>query len=261
MLPPASHLTSRTESVVFTSRVGPTSSKHYPLACPQHPWSTVVAREVKLVTLQKGIRIHQYLDEWMVRARSHQTCLQHAQTLVALCRELGWLVNKKKSELDPKQVFNFVGYQFDLKEGKVRPTDSGTLAGLNNQDSSNTVRSSVPSLTVHVPHRSTYSNRQTRPPRSAPDDPHTNALEEQLEGTRVTRKVIPIPRMVTGGKQCASRSTITPTKTCFADIYRDIKRRVGHSLKRVHCKENLVHSRKQGTHQLSGTKGSLSGPK
>ena len=28
----------------------------------------------------------------------------------------------EKSELDPKQVFNSVGYQFDLKEGKVRPT-------------------------------------------------------------------------------------------------------------------------------------------
>ena len=28
----------------------------------------------------------------------------------------------EKSELDPKQVFNFVGHRFDLKEGKVRPT-------------------------------------------------------------------------------------------------------------------------------------------
>ena len=28
-----------------------------------------------------------------------------------------------KSELVPKQVFNFVGYQFDLKEGRVRPTE------------------------------------------------------------------------------------------------------------------------------------------
>ena len=81
---------------------------------------TVVAKEVKLMALQRGIRIHQYLDNWLVRATSHQTCLQHTQTLVALCRELGWLV--KKSELDPKEVFNFVGYQFDLREGKVRPT-------------------------------------------------------------------------------------------------------------------------------------------
>ena len=57
-----------------------------------------------------------------MRATSHQICLQHTQTLVALCRELGWLANKEKSELDPKQVFNFVGYQFKLGEGKVRPT-------------------------------------------------------------------------------------------------------------------------------------------
>ena len=84
---------------------------------------TVVAKEVKLVAFQKGIRIHQYLDDWLVRASTHHTCLQHTQTLVTLCQELGWLVNKEKSELVPKQVFNFVGYQFDLKEGKVRPTE------------------------------------------------------------------------------------------------------------------------------------------
>ena len=84
---------------------------------------TVVAKEVKLVAFQKGIRIHQYLDDWLVRASTHHTCLQHTQTLVTLCQELGWLVNKEKSELVPKQVFNFVGYQFNLKEGKVRPTE------------------------------------------------------------------------------------------------------------------------------------------
>ena len=42
---------------------------------------TVVAKEVKLVALQKGIRIHQYLDDWLVRASTHDTCLQHTQTL------------------------------------------------------------------------------------------------------------------------------------------------------------------------------------
>ena len=67
------------------------------------------------MAIHKGIRIHQYLDDWLVRARSHQVCLQHTQDLV----ELGWLV---KSELEPKQFFSFVGYQFDLKSGQVRPT-------------------------------------------------------------------------------------------------------------------------------------------
>ena len=83
---------------------------------------TVVVKEVKLMATQKGIRIHQYLDDWLVRAPSYRLCLQHTQILVKLCQDLGWVVNLEKSELEPKQVFNFVGYQFDLMAGRVRPT-------------------------------------------------------------------------------------------------------------------------------------------
>ena len=83
---------------------------------------TVVAKQVKLMALRKGIRIQQYLDDWLVRATSHQICLQHTRALVSQCKELGWVVNLEKSELEPKQVFDFVRYQFDLQEGKVRPT-------------------------------------------------------------------------------------------------------------------------------------------
>ena len=79
------------------------------------------------MSIHKGIRIHQYqyLDDWLVRAKSHQVCLQHSdntQDLVKMCQQLGWLMHLEKSELEPKQVFNFVGYQFDLKSGWVRPT-------------------------------------------------------------------------------------------------------------------------------------------
>ena len=83
---------------------------------------TIIAKEVKLMAIHKGIRIHQYLDDWLVRATSHQTSLQHTQILVEMCKRLGWLVNVEKSELEPKQVFNFVGYQFDLESGRARPT-------------------------------------------------------------------------------------------------------------------------------------------
>ena len=63
--------------------------------------------------------------------------------------------------------------------------------------------------------------------------------------------------MVAGGEQCAPRSTITPSKTCSANMYRCIKRRMGHSLKRTHCKRVLVTARKQAAYKLSGTKSSL----
>ena len=66
--------------------------------------------------------------------------------------------------------------------------------------------------------------------------------------------------LVAQGRQCSKRSTITCTKTCSADLRR-MKRRVGRSLKLVHCKGNLVPSRMQVTHKLSEPKGGLPGPK
>ena len=40
---------------------------------------TVIPKEVKLMVIHKDLRIHQYLDDWLVRARSHQACLQHTR--------------------------------------------------------------------------------------------------------------------------------------------------------------------------------------
>ena len=87
---------------------------------------TFIAKEVKLMDMHKGIRIKQYLHDWLVRARSHQVCLRHTQKLhvAEICQKLGWMANFEKSELDPKQVFVFVDYQFDLESGRVWPTSN-----------------------------------------------------------------------------------------------------------------------------------------
>ena len=94
------------------------------------------------------------------------------------------------------------------------------------------------------------------------------ALEKQLEGPRVTGKGdpgvhIPPPpsKVVAGGKQCASRSTITPSKTCSANLYRCIKRRVGRSLRRAHCKGTVVPTREQVIHKPLGAESSISSSK
>ena len=211
----------------------------------------MVAKEVKLVAFQKGIRIHQYLDDWLVRASTHHTCLQHTQTLVTLCQELGWLVNKEKSELVPKQVFNFVGYQFDLKEGKVRPTEERWQA------LTHTIRSILSDPLCPVRQFMSLIGLLTATTKK-------KKKKNQLEGPRVTGKGDPGPqippppsKVVAGGKQCASRSTITPSKTCSANLYRRIKRRVGRSLRRAHCKGTVVPTREQVTHKPLGAESSF----
>ena len=143
-----------------------------------------------------------------------------------------------------------------------------TLAGLDRQDQNNNVGSGMPGPEIHVPHRPSHSNRKTSPLRATTHETHTVALEKQLEGPRVTGKgdtgpqVPPPPsKVVAGGKQCATRSTITPSKTCSADLYRRIKRRVGRSLGRPHCKGNLVPSREQVTHKPLRAKSGISSSK
>ena len=68
----------------------------------------------------------------------------------------------------------------------------------------------------------------------------------------------PPSTMVADRKQFTYRPTITPNKTCSANIYGRITRMVGHLLKQTNCKRNLVHSGKQAAYKLFGTKSSLS---
>ena len=81
---------------------------------------------------------------------------------------------------------------FQLHRLPVQPkrgqgqTHTRALAGLNRQDSVNTVQSGVSGPAVHVPHRSTHSNRKASPPSLAPYETHTVALEKQLGGHRIT---------------------------------------------------------------------------
>ena len=149
---------------------------------------------------------------------------------------------------------------------QVRPgqTDSGPVAKPSGQDTSTFITTGLSGPAAHVLDRSSNSHRKARSPRPTTHETHTVASQKQLKGTRISREgypstKVPAPSlaMVVRGRQCTSRPTITPSKTCSANFDRRIKRRVGRSLKRVHCKRVLVGAGKQAAHKLSGTKSSV----
>ena len=83
---------------------------------------------------------------------------------------------------------------------------------------------------VHVPHRTSDSHRKVSPPRSTSYETHTVALEEQLEGTRITRKgdtstqIAPPPlKVVAAGKQCVSGQPLHPLKHAL-QIFTDVSK-------------------------------------
>ena len=150
---------------------------------------------------------------------------------------------------------------------QVRPgqTDTGPVAKPSGQNTNTFINASLSGPAINVPDRFINSHREARSPWPATYETHSVASQKQLEGSGIFRAdypstQVPTPAltMVVGGKQCAPRSTITPSKTCSANIYRRIKKRVGRSLKQVHCKRVLVSAGKPAAHKLSGVKSSVS---
>ena len=138
------------------------------------------------------------------------------------------------------------------------------LAGLTDKNSGHSLQSSMLCPDTNVPHRVTDCHRKTGALRSLTHETHTLASQKQLEGPRDNGKdhshpkvTPPTSKMVAGGKQCYHRSTVTPTKTCSANLYRCIKRRMGRS----YCKGNLVPPRKQVAYKPFGAKGGFSDTK
>ena len=224
---------------------------------------TMIAKEVKWLALRRGIRIHQYLDDWLVRAKSPPSLPSAHTKITDSLQRLGMAGKRREIRAGTQADFQFRRLPVRFGKGQSQ-TYPGTLASPNRQNPVNSVRSGVSGSTVHVPHWSPHSNRKTSSPGETAHEAHTVALEKQLEDPRVSGKgnpgsqVPPPPsRVVAGGRQCTARSTFTPSKTCSANLYRRIKRRVGRSLRRAHCKWNLVPPREQITHKPVRAKSSI----
>ena len=228
---------------------------------------TVVVKEVKLMAIHKGIRIHQYLDDWLVRAGSYQVCLPtHTRTITDMPEVR---LDSKLGEIRTGAQTNLQFRRLPVRpEGRPDPAYTGPVADPPRENLGDPVSTDLSSPAVHVPDWSANSHRKASLPRPASYETHTVASQKQLESAGSTGKVhsgtqIPPPSfgMVVGRKQCTARSTTASIKTRTANLYRRVKRRVGCSPWRTYRKRFLVGTRKQTPHKLSGVKGSLSSPK
>lgn len=72
----------------------------------------------------RGIHLHRYLDDWLFRGATPEIVTEHTSIALQLFQRLGLIVNYKKSDLTPRQQFIFLGMDFDLEVGLVRPTQA-----------------------------------------------------------------------------------------------------------------------------------------
>ena len=219
---------------------------------------TVVAKEVKLMAIHKGIP-RRLVGESQIPPGLSPAYSRSSKDMprTRLAGEFGKVRTGTQTDLQ----FCRLPVRSQRRSG---PTYTGPLAEPSGQSIRNIVTTGLSGPAAHVPNRFANSHRKASSPRPTAHETHKVASQKQLEGTRVTRKgdsnsqiIAPSPTMVATGGQRSHRPTIAPNKTCSANLYRRIKRRVGHSLKRTHCKRVLVPTRKQAAYKLSGTKSSL----
>ena len=66
---------------------------------------TMIVKEVKLTALSRGLRLHQYLDNWLIRSQSRETDTTESHS----------------------GVFSFVGYEYHRDSALVKPTQERWL--------------------------------------------------------------------------------------------------------------------------------------
>ena len=78
---------------------------------------------------RQGIKVHGYLDDWIIRGAHPGQTKQFTDTVLKLLTDLGWIINWDKCSLTPAQEFTFLGLQFNTRLATVAPGQKG-LTGL-----------------------------------------------------------------------------------------------------------------------------------
>ena len=82
---------------------------------------TWVMAPVSAILHSMGIRMRRYLDDWLVQSSFRKSLLRDLQVVLALCRELGIVVNPEKSNLVPFQVVQYLGVVINAQSFMASP--------------------------------------------------------------------------------------------------------------------------------------------
>ena len=79
------------------------------------------AAATRRFAVKAGVKLHVYLDDWLIRADTPEQVQLHAQTTIRVLQFLGRIINFEKFDLTPSQDFQFIGMQFNTRRFTVAP--------------------------------------------------------------------------------------------------------------------------------------------
>ena len=83
---------------------------------------TRIMAPVSTILHSAGIRMMRYLDDWLIMATSKEECLRAREVTIKLCADLGIVINREKSSLEPSQEMKYLGMIINSRTLKASPT-------------------------------------------------------------------------------------------------------------------------------------------
>ncbi len=90
-------------------------------AVPIGPCLHEVAEAALVPLREQGVRILNYLDEWLILAQSQDQLCEHRGLVLSHLSQLGLRVNWEKSKLLPMQRISFLGMEFGFGQSDSAP--------------------------------------------------------------------------------------------------------------------------------------------
>ena len=106
------------KSIPLFSLEGETLSVHLPTFRTGFLTKNFCLKPLPVYLRALGVRLLVYLDDFLIMAHTRVQCLEQAQLIVGLLENLGYLINREKSVLEPTQRLEYLGFLIDTVEMK-----------------------------------------------------------------------------------------------------------------------------------------------
>ena len=225
---------------------------------------TMIVKEVKLMALSRGLRVHQYLDDWLIRSQSQEEAQVNTRAVVDLTQSLGWIINQEKSELKPTVFVRGLRIPSRFSPCKTYSRDMAQTSGF---DPTTQVKTCFDCKMFDVANWVACLIGENGPGGRPSHETFSVSSQGALEISSVAgqppsldRSHCSPPRLVAKSLQRDERCRPSSQGPQYSTLYRRPNRRLGRSLRSKFYKGPVVRSRKKSTHKRPRTEGGLTGP-
>ena len=190
----------------------------------------------------------------------------NTQAVVDLTQSLGWIINQKKSEPKPTQVFFVRGLQIPSRFSPCK-THSREMAQTSGFDPKTQVKTCFDCKMFNVANWVARLNGENGPRGTPSHETISVSSQGTLEISSVAgqppsldRSHCSSPRLVTKSLKHDERCRPSSQRLQYPTLYRRLKRRLGRSLRSKFYTRSVVRSGKKATHKRSRIEGGFTGP-